>query len=105
MAHGRDKERSRRNRQRIREYLMAEWDPIGVEGIPEAQDEYDTYVARLYVMLMDENASPTEMAEYLHHIESDHMGLGNQAGREEVCRQIGENLFDMRALFAAANLP
>lgn len=84
---------------------MAEWDPIGVEGIPEAQDEYDTYVARLYVMLMDENASPTEMAEYLYYVESDHMGLGNQAGREEICRQIGENLFDMHLLFAAANLP
>ena len=29
---------------------MREWDPIGVAGIPQAADEYDTYVGKVYVI-------------------------------------------------------
>ena len=39
-----DKERSREIRCHIRGVLMAEWDPIGVSDIPEAADEYDSYI-------------------------------------------------------------
>lgn len=38
-------DRAMRYHQAIREALMKEWDPIGVAHIPEAQDEYDGYVA------------------------------------------------------------
>jgi hypothetical protein len=31
----------------IRALLMAEWDPIGVADIPEAQTEYDSYIGLL----------------------------------------------------------
>ena len=41
MAHGIDKERSRRNRAKVREILMREWDPIGVAGCEGAEDESD----------------------------------------------------------------
>jgi hypothetical protein len=54
MAHDRNKYQSRENRAKIREILMHEWDPIGVRDAPEAQDEYDAYVGRVYVMLVDE---------------------------------------------------
>ena len=103
MAHGRDKERSRRNRRRIRDLLMVEWDPIGVEGVDEAQDEYDSYVARLYIMFMDENASADEMAEYLYLIESEHMGLGGMVDRRTVCRRVADKLVEMKSWFEAAN--
>lgn len=56
MLHGRDKEQSRRNRGRIRDLLMREWDPIGIK------DEYDGYVGKVYVMLMYENASADAIA-------------------------------------------
>jgi hypothetical protein len=39
-----DKETSREVRRNIRRVLMERWDPIGVNGIPEAQDEYDSYI-------------------------------------------------------------
>ena len=29
----------------VRYLLISEWDPIGVQGIAEAADEYDSYVA------------------------------------------------------------
>jgi hypothetical protein len=54
MAHGRDKYQSRVNRTRLRQILLRDWDPIGVQHAPEASDEYDAYADRAYVMLMDE---------------------------------------------------
>ena len=38
------KEKSREIRQLIRGILMEEWDPIGAANIPEAADEYDSYI-------------------------------------------------------------
>jgi hypothetical protein len=32
--------------------LLKEWDPIGVGQIPEAQDEYDSYVPDVYKLLI-----------------------------------------------------
>lgn len=31
----------------LRGLLMDTWDPIGVRGVPEAMDEYDTYAGRI----------------------------------------------------------
>jgi hypothetical protein len=36
------------NLRRIRSVLMDDWDPIGVQGVPEAADEYDSYVMPIY---------------------------------------------------------
>ncbi len=51
MSHGRNKYQSRENRAEVREVLMREWDPIGVRDCADAQDEYDAYVGKVYVML------------------------------------------------------
>jgi len=40
---------------------MRDWDPIGVSGIPEAQDEYDSYVGAIYRLL---TAASTEEEIY-----------------------------------------
>jgi len=37
-----DKETSREVRSKIRAILMADWDPIGVNDVPDAADEYDS---------------------------------------------------------------
>lgn len=68
MAHGRNKYQSRENRAKIREILIQEWDPIGVRDVPQAQDEYDSYIGRVYVMLMDEGATRQAVAAYLFDI-------------------------------------
>lgn len=44
----------------IREILTKEWDPIGVAGIPEAQDEYNAYVSEVY-RLLSRRASAKEL--------------------------------------------
>ncbi|MFH7764818.1 hypothetical protein [Acinetobacter sp. BSP-28] len=54
--------------------LLKEWDPIGVQDISEAFDEYDGYVAPLYKMLIDKK-SLQDIFEYLVWAESEHMGL------------------------------
>jgi hypothetical protein len=79
MAHGRNKYQSRENRTRVREILMREWDPIGVCGVPEAVDEYDRYVGKVYVMLMDERATREAIAAYLYDIATNYMGLSAHA--------------------------
>ena len=55
----------------IRHYV---WDPIGVSGVPQARDEYDSYVPLVVQMLM-EGKKEEEIASHLHRIEGETMGL------------------------------
>jgi hypothetical protein len=52
----------------IRQVLLRDWDPIGVQDEPNAQDEYDGYVGRIYRVLA-RGASELEVAEELAAIE------------------------------------
>ena len=66
----------------IQRILLQEWDPIGVDGIPEAADEYDRYAFQLYVMLQ----SPTppsihEIEAYLGQVQTEWIGLDLTAAR------------------------
>jgi hypothetical protein len=74
MSHGRNKYQSRENRAQVREVLLREWDLIGVG---RAQDEYDAYVGKVYVMLMDEHATAEAIAAYLFEVATGHMGLSD----------------------------
>jgi hypothetical protein len=87
-----DRYRSRRNRSRLRQLFMAEWDPIGV------RDEYDGYVARAYVMLMDDHATADQIADYLYWVEREHMLL---PGRIDCCRRVARMMVDLRPAFEA----
>ena len=60
---------------------MAEWDPIGVAGIPEAADEYDTYVGAVGRMLR-EGRGADEIRAYLTFVRVDRMGFGRSRGWE-----------------------
>lgn len=60
--------------EQIATILLREWDPIGIQDIPEAQDEYDAYVVSLYKMLIS-NASEQDIFKYLIWVETEHMGL------------------------------
>jgi hypothetical protein len=53
---------------------MTCWDPIGVNGIPEAQDEYDGYLAPLIEMLSG-GADARDVARYLAKVQTEQMGL------------------------------
>jgi hypothetical protein len=57
--------------------LLHDWDPIGIQDIPEASDAYDRYADRAYVMLKDERATGEKIAADLELIAAEHMGLGS----------------------------
>jgi hypothetical protein len=59
---------------KIKDILLKEWDPIGVQDIPEAQNEYDAYVARIYKLLISKRPEH-EIFDYLWWVETEHMSL------------------------------
>ena len=69
-----DKYESRRIRVEIRHVLMDVWDPIGVKGVPNAQDEYDCCLGSLFELLTN-GASDDQIADYLWRQANEHMGL------------------------------
>ena|SRR5258708_10443131 len=69
-----DKAESRRIRIQIRHVLLDVWDPIGVKDAPNAQDEYDSYIGRLYELLVSK-APDVELVEHLYWAAHDSMGL------------------------------
>ena len=66
----------------IRTILMDEWDPIGVRGVAEAQDEYDDYLAAI-AGLLREGADADRIASHLQLVESG-MGLAADPRRARV---------------------
>jgi len=69
-----DKAESRRIGVQIRHILLQSWDPIGIRDEPNAQDEYDGYIGKLYELLV-RGAAYSEVVEYLYWAEHDQMGL------------------------------
>ncbi len=73
-------QRAAEMQQAIREALMQHWDPIGVSEVPEAQDEYDSYVGPVYRLLAS-GASDADLIDYLYRTETDTMGLTRLGSR------------------------
>jgi hypothetical protein len=67
---------------RIHDALLHEWDPIGIEQFPEAQDEYDSYVPDVCHRLLS-GASFEQVFDYLWSLETQHMGLRGDRQRTE----------------------
>lgn len=73
-----DKLKLREAKRQIRKILLEYWDPIGVNDVPEAQDEYDNYLGKIFSML-ETKASEDELISHLYWIETDHMGLTSRS--------------------------
>lgn len=95
----RNKYQSRESRTKIREILLREWDPIGVRDVQEAQDEYDGYVGKIYVLLMDECTTSEIMAAYLLELATDLMGLPSEHEFEAASKRTAEILVALRPSF------
>ena len=67
---------------------MSEWDPIGVNDVPAARDEYDGYVPQI-LDLLRVGAPASMMADRLLRIETDEMGL---RGDRERALRVAEKL-------------
>lgn len=74
----------------VRPILMKYWDPIGVEGIPSAADEYDDYIHQVIKILLGDRHSKVELINYLMKIEKEEMGLNGDRRR---ARQAANKLF------------
>lgn len=64
----------RRGAGRLRHLLMRHWDPIGVAGLPEARDEYDSYLGLICDRLRT-GSSVIAIRELLEGIRTQQMGL------------------------------
>jgi hypothetical protein len=78
---------------------MEAWDPIGVRNVAAAQDEYDAYVGRAYVMLMDEQASAQAIAAYLFDVATNYMGLSPNADLMERSTNAAQLITGLRPSF------
>ncbi len=83
--------RARVLQNKIKMVLLNEWDPIGVRDIPEANDEYDAYVANIYKMLIS-HKSIHEICDYLWEVETKYMGL---IGSKKNTINIAKRLLDV----------
>ncbi len=86
-------------RERVREILMQEWDPIGVRDVSTAQGEYDFYVGPIAVMVLDERTTAMAIEAYLFDIARDRMGLSARPELAERSALTAEILVSLRPRF------
>ena len=65
----------------IRRVFLEVWDPIGISDDPNAQDEYDGYIGRIFELLAP-GGNDEEIVDYLSCATNEHMGLS--ASREHL---------------------
>jgi hypothetical protein len=65
---------------KVRQVLLADWDPIGIRDVPQAHDEYDEYVPPIARMLA-ERTTAVELSDRLLKIERDALGLKGDPDR------------------------
>jgi hypothetical protein len=68
--------------------LLNDWDPIGIRGVAQAEDEYDQYVMPVAQMIVA-GESASALSNYLLGIERASMGL---KGNPERARIVAEKL-------------
>lgn len=70
----------------VREILMRDWDPIGINEVREAQDEYDEYAA-VVTQMIRKGASREEFYRYLRGVETDSIGLRGDRERASLAAE------------------
>jgi len=98
MTDGKGRYRLRRNRTRVRDLFWHEWDPIGVNELGGSITKYDTYADRAYVMLMQEECSVCEIADYLYQVSTGDLGLRKSARLRELADVIARKLDGLKLI-------
>jgi hypothetical protein len=80
---------------RTDEVLHYIWDPIGVAGVPEARDEYDSYLMHAFSLLTN-NPKAGEIQNYLIKIEEENMGLSVNDRSRNRAKEVEEILTNYR---------
>lgn len=50
------------------------WDPLGVAGVPQARDEYEAYVPKVF-QLVKATPDGRDVVDYLGRLRVTHMGV------------------------------
>ena len=74
------------------EILHYMWDPIGVAGIAQARDEYQSYLPQVFQLVL-KNEPKEQIAAYLLDIEENRMGL---SPNKEAAMEIAEVLLNTK---------
>lgn len=78
--------------ERVRFILLHEWDPLGIADEPEAQGEYDDYVAEIRALVI--SLEPRQrFIDHLDRIETDLMSLG---GDRQRAGRVADRLIGLR---------
>jgi hypothetical protein len=86
----------------VRRILLGDWDPIGVQDLPEeyrraATDEYDSYISAIVGMLSADR-SQREIADFLYDTEIRDMGGRRDRSAADAA---AAKLVDVRALMTS----
>jgi hypothetical protein len=87
---------------RIRQILLADWDPQDAARLPEASETYDTYIPAI-IELLGANADEETFVEYFYARERESMcfpGLGKAR-----LRPLARNLLALRKVLALPAKP
>lgn len=79
----------------VDEVLHYVWDPIGVSGVPQARDEYRSYLPQVFELVRcgsDENP----IARYLNEIATERLGLTESAENDLA---VGRHLLEWKESF------
>jgi hypothetical protein len=63
--------------------VLKEWDPIAVSHVPEAQDEYDSYISQIHGMLIRREPRH-KLVDFLWWQRPRIWGFGNRRRTESV---------------------
>lgn len=83
---------------RVEEVVHYLWDPIGVASVPEARDEYHSYLGEIYARV--KMGDREKLVEYLNWIVVERMGLvanDNRAREVSNVMLAWKNLISKRA--------
>lgn len=74
----------------VESILLKDWDPIGIQALTEAADEYNRY-APIVCDMIKNNKSATEIYQYLNSVEIERMGLsGSSPNTAVVSRKLAK---------------
>jgi hypothetical protein len=73
----------------IRQVLLRDWNPIGVNNDPELADEYDSYIAPVYGILVG-SRSEHDLIDLLYRAERDQIGAACES--PEQLRPVAQTL-------------
>src|SRR5688572_7333439 len=87
------KDRARKVQDSIRRVLFFDWDPIGISDVSATDDEYDSYIAPIYRILLG-NGSEDDIVERLAEFERDLMAL--PVRDPETLRPVARKLLELK---------